>query len=98
MTMVLASTERTSAARSTPEQGWFRENRSSIIRHVIINFFMIVILAPLAWVLVMSIKSRSDAMRPDFWPRRFDFSHYAYVFDKIETFLQRTWSKRIVTL
>jgi ABC-type glycerol-3-phosphate transport system permease component len=35
---------------------------------------------------MMSIKSRSDAMRPDFWPRRFDFTHYTYVFDKIDTF------------
>jgi ABC-type glycerol-3-phosphate transport system permease component len=25
-------------------------------------------------------------MRSDFWPRRFDFTHYSYVFDKIETF------------
>ena len=86
MAMALESTHRSAASRSTPEQGWFRENRSAIIRHGVINFFMIVILAPLAWVLMMSIKSRSDAMRPDFWPRRFDFTHYAYVFDKIETF------------
>jgi ABC-type glycerol-3-phosphate transport system permease component len=84
MTMV-ASVER-KAVSAKPEQGWFRENRAAIIRHGIINFFMLIILAPLAWVGMMSIKSRSDAMRPDFWPRRFDFGHYAYVFDKIDTF------------
>lgn len=66
-------------------QGWFGRNRSSLIRHGVINLFMIIILAPLAWVLMMSIKSRPDAMRGDFWPRKFDFTHYGYVFDKIDT-------------
>jgi len=66
-------------------RGWFGRNRSPLIRHVVINFFMIVILAPLAWVLIMSIKSRPDSMRGDFWPRKFDFTHYGYVFDKIDT-------------
>nr|ALS90687.1 modB_ABC: molybdate ABC transporter, permease [uncultured bacterium] len=46
---------------------------------------MLIILAPLAWVIMMSIKSRPDAMRGDFWPRRFDFTHYSYVFRKIDT-------------
>lgn len=66
-------------------RGWFGRNRSAVIRHVVINFFMIVILAPLAWVLIMSVKSRPDSMRGDFWPRKFDFTHYGYVFDKIDT-------------
>jgi len=49
MAMALESTHRTAASRSTPDHGgWFRENRSAIIRHGVINFFMIVILAPLA--------------------------------------------------
>ena len=34
---------------------------------------------------MMSIKSRPDAMRGDFWPRKFDFTHYGYVFEKIDT-------------
>ena len=46
---------------------------------------MVIILLPLAWVLMMSIKSLPDAMRGDFWPRKFDFSHYAYVFERIDT-------------
>ena len=68
-----------------PAQGWFRENRSAIVRHAVINFFMLLILAPLAWVFMMSIKSRPDAMRGDFWPRKFDFTHYGYVFENIDT-------------
>lgn len=66
-------------------EGWFQRNRSNIVRHGVINLFMVIILAPLAWVLMMSIKSRPDAMRADFWPRKFDFTHYAYVFEKIDT-------------
>ena len=34
---------------------------------------------------MMSVKSRPDAMRGDFWPRKFDFTHYGYVFEKIDT-------------
>ena len=66
-------------------RGWFNRNRGPVIRHVVINFFMVIILAPLAWVLIMSVKSRPDSMRGDFWPRKFDFTHYGYVFDKIDT-------------
>ncbi len=73
------------AVASTPAQGWFRENRAAIARHAVINFFMVIIILPLAWVFMMSIKSRPDAMRGDFWPRKFDFTHYSYVFEKIDT-------------
>ena len=71
--------------RSRPKQSWFNRNRSAIIRHGVINFFMLIILLPLAWVLMMSIKSLPDAMRGDFWPRKFDFSHYSFVFERIAT-------------
>src|SRR5688500_13897104 len=70
---------------SAPGQGWFRENRAAIVRHAVINFFMVIILLPLAWVFMMSIESRPDSMRGDFWPRKFDFTHYGYVFEKIDT-------------
>ena len=65
--------------------GWFKRNRNIIIRHGVISFFLVVILLPLAWVLMMSVKSLPDAMRGNFWPRKFDFTHYSYVFQKIET-------------
>jgi ABC-type glycerol-3-phosphate transport system permease component len=70
-------------ARSRPQQSWFNRNRSAIVRHGVINFFMLIILLPLAWVLMMSIKSLPDAMRGDFWPRKFDFTHYSFVFERI---------------
>ena len=59
--------------------------RSDVIRHSVINLFNLIILLPLAWVLLMSVKSLPDAMRGDFWPRTFDFTHYAYVFERIRT-------------
>jgi ABC-type glycerol-3-phosphate transport system permease component len=71
--------------RSRPKQSWFNRNRSAIVRHAVINFFMVIILLPLAWVLMMSVKSLPDAMRGDFWPRRFDFTHYSFVFERIAT-------------
>jgi ABC-type glycerol-3-phosphate transport system permease component len=95
MTMVASVQERVSGAR--PQRGWFRENRSDIIRHGVINFFMLIILAPLAWVFMMSIKSRPDAMRGDFWPRKFDFTHYSYVFEKIDTLPINLWNSIYVT-
>jgi ABC-type glycerol-3-phosphate transport system permease component len=80
---------RTAPSRPTvkprPTPGWFNRNRSAIVRHAVINFFMLIILLPLAWVLMMSIKSLPDSMRGDFWPRRFDFTHYSYVFERIAT-------------
>jgi ABC-type glycerol-3-phosphate transport system permease component len=66
-------------------RGWLARNRGPIVRHTVINFFNLVILLPLAWVLVMSVKSLPDAMRGDFWPRTFDFTHYTYVFERIAT-------------
>jgi ABC-type glycerol-3-phosphate transport system permease component len=86
-----------SAATSRPANGWFKRNRSVAIRHAVINFFMIIILLPLAWVGMMSIKSRPDSMRGDFWPRKFDFTHYAYVFEKIDTLPINLWNSIYVT-
>ncbi len=68
-----------------PTRGWFERHRSDIIRHGVINFFLLVIILPLAWVMMMSVKSLPDSMRGDFWPRKFDFTRYSYVFNRIET-------------
>ena len=51
--------------------------------NVVLVGFMLVILVPLAWVLLLSIKSIPDAYRPGFWPENFDFTHYEYVVEKI---------------
>ncbi len=72
-------------AAARPKRSWFVRNKSAIFSHSIINFFLLIILLPLTWVLMMSVKSMPDAMRGNFWPRKFDFTHYAYVLQKIET-------------
>ena len=55
------------------------------LRHAVINLFNLAILLPLAWVLLLSVKSLPDATRGDFWPKHFDFTHYSYVFHHIAT-------------
>lgn len=82
---------------SRRKRSWLDRNRSGIVRHAVINFFMVVILVPLAWVLLMSVKSRPDAMRADFWPRHFDFTHYSYVFNKIDTLPRNLFNSIYVT-
>jgi|TARA_B100000809_G_scaffold205634_1_gene207435 ABC-type glycerol-3-phosphate transport system permease component len=62
-----------------------RQRRNAVIQHGVIIFFLLSILLPLSWVLLLSVKSLPDSMRGSLWPRRFDFSHYGYVFDKIGT-------------
>ena len=60
-------------------------NRAVVIRHAVIIFFCTIIILPLLWVLLLSIKSLPDSMRGNLWPRNFDFSHYTYVLEKIDT-------------
>ena len=85
------------AVLSRSGRGRLNRKRGAIIRHVVINFFMVIILLPLAWVLLMSVKSRPDAMRSDFWPRHFDFTHYSYVFNKIDTLPRNLFNSIYVT-
>lgn len=84
-------------AKYTPRQKWFPRNRSAIIRHGVISVFMLIILLPLAWVLLLSIKSMPDSMRGQLWPRKFDYSHYGYVFDKIDTLPNNLFNSIYVT-
>src|SRR5215467_11810263 len=93
----IQSTATPTTTRSRPQQSWFNRNRSAIVRHGVINFFMVIILLPLAWVLVMSVKSLPDAMRGDFWPRTFDFTHYSYVFERIDTLPKNLFNSIYVT-
>lgn len=81
----------------TPTQTWFARHRSVIIRHGVINLFMLIILLPLAWVLMLSIKSLPDSMRGQLWPRKFDFTHYRYVIDQIETLDNNLFNSIYVT-
>jgi ABC-type glycerol-3-phosphate transport system permease component len=83
--MTAQAIDRAPARPTRATQSWFAKHRSAILRHGVINIFMVIIVLPLVWVLMMSVKSLPDSMRGDFWPQRFDFTHYRYVFEKIET-------------
>src|ERR1700735_3276243 len=79
-----------------------REERSSSVgtsalRHVVINLFNLAILLPLAWVLLLSVKSLPDATRGDFWPKHFDFTHYSFVFQHIPTLPANLFNSLYVT-
>ncbi len=76
---------------------WLARRRSAIIRHAVINFFLLLILLPLFWVLLLSIKSLPDSMTGQLWPRHFDFTHYEYVFDKISTLPMNLFNSIYVT-
>ena len=85
------------AAESEETEGWFARNRGAIVRHAVINLFNLIILLPLAWVLLMSVKTLPDAMRGDFWPKHFDFTHYSYVFQRIATLPMNLFNSIYVT-
>jgi ABC-type glycerol-3-phosphate transport system permease component len=71
---------------------------TTILRHAVIIFFCLLIVVPILWVLLMSIKSIPDAYTGSLWPRKFDFSHYGYVFDKMPNVLVNFRNSIIVTL
>ncbi len=81
----------------TPTQTWYARNRSLIVRHGVINIFMVIIILPLAWVIMLSIKSLPDSMRGQLWPRKFDYSHYSYVLEKIDTLPDNLFNSIYVT-
>ncbi|MBI1296199.1 ABC transporter permease subunit [bacterium] len=75
-----------------------RAQVGNVLKHVIINFFVLIILLPLAWVFLLSIKSIPDAYTGALWPEQFDFTHYAYVLDKIETLPRNLFNSIYVTM
>src|SRR5918912_573960 len=83
------------AAPSLPRRS--RVRPGTVLRHVVLVFFMLIILLPLAWVLLLSIKSIPDAYRPGFWPDQFDFSHYTYALNNIPTLPRNMLNSVLVT-
>jgi ABC-type glycerol-3-phosphate transport system permease component len=71
------------------------------LRHVLLHgtliFFCLIVLLPIAWVFLLSVKTLPDAYTGTFWPQQFDFSHYGYVFQAIPTLFQNMLNSIIVT-
>ena len=74
-----------------------RVDVGTVLRHVILIAFMLIILLPLVWVLLLSIKSIPDAYRPGFWPQHFDFNHYSYALNNIPTLGRNMLNSVLVT-
>lgn len=92
MSTALASATRSSA-------NYRQRHRLAVLaRHLVINFFVLIILAPLAWVFLLSIKSIPDAYTGALWPENFDFTHYAFVLQKIDTLPRNLFNSVYVTL
>ncbi len=68
------------------------------ILHGTIIFFCLVILLPLCWVLVLSIKSIEDAAKGTLWPSRFDYTHYSYVVEHLPYIVTNFSNSIVVSL
>lgn len=85
-------------AATAPARHRRRLPLGSILKHGVINFFMLVILLPVLWVLLLSVKSLPDSYSTRMWPSQFDFSHYGFVLSKIQTLPTNMFNSVFVTL
>ena len=67
----------------------------AIARHAVLAISAFIILFPIAWVLLLSVKSLPDAYQNEIWPKVFDFGHYSYSWDKIPT-LRRNFANSVL--
>jgi ABC-type glycerol-3-phosphate transport system permease component len=70
----------------------------SVVKHGILLTACAVILFPLVWVLLLSIKSLPDAYTNRIWPHDFEFGAYSRVTTSIETLPQNLRNSIVVTL
>ena len=93
-----SETERIAVARqrrTTPQQ---RLPWGSIAKHGILISTCGVILFPLAWVLLLSVKSLPDAYTNRIWPHHFDFGSYHRALTAIDTLPQNFENSIVVTV
>jgi ABC-type glycerol-3-phosphate transport system permease component len=69
----------------------------TVLRHFVLGVFVLVILLPLVWVILLSLKSLPDAYQNEIWPKTFDFSHYGYALQKVETLPRNYLNSILVT-
>ncbi len=70
----------------------------SVVKHGVLLAFCFVILFPLAWVLLLSVKTIPDANRPEIWPAVFEWGHYSYAWNKIPTLRENYLNSIVVTV
>jgi ABC-type glycerol-3-phosphate transport system permease component len=81
---------------TTPQRPRFRW--STIGLHATLIFFCLVVIVPLAWVFLLSVKTLPDAYTGTFWPTEWDFSHYGFVFTAIPDLIVNMRNSIVVTL
>jgi ABC-type glycerol-3-phosphate transport system permease component len=70
----------------------------TLLKHGVIWLALLIILLPILWVALLSIKSLPDAYTGALWPERFDWSHYGFVLQNIRTLPQNMLNSLSVTL
>lgn len=71
-----------------------------IVRHAVLLLFVVVVLAPLLWVVLLSIKSFPDAVQRWIWPNQFYsplLGHYSFSWDHVPTLRTNFLNSVIVT-
>jgi len=76
----------------------FRIKWGTVLRHVVLVLFALVILLPLFWVILLSVKSLPDAYQNDIWPKMFDWTHYGFSLSKIPTLPTNYMNSIVVTV
>jgi multiple sugar transport system permease protein len=74
-----------------------RSRLAPIAKHAVLVFSCLIILFPIAWVFLLSIKSLPDAYTNRIWPHHFDFTHYGQALSGIDTLRQNFTNSIVVT-
>lgn len=96
-----ARTEIRAAARPRTRRFTTRRRRrrwTAFATHAVLAFFALVILLPLVWVLILSVKSLPDAYTNAIWPREFDWTHYGGALERISTLPRNMANSAVVTV
>ncbi len=70
----------------------------TLVRHIVVWSCVALILFPIAWVALLSIKSRRDSAKNYIWPEKFDFTHYKDVLAANPDLLHNLWNSAYVTV
>ena len=93
-----AEPETLATTRRLPARPRVRVPWGSIVKHAVLIVTCFVILFPLLWVFLLSIKSLPDAYTNRIWPHNFDFSSYRTALTAIDTLPQNIQNSILLTL
>ena len=75
-----------------------RPRWGGIVKHAVLVALSASILLPLAWVLLLSIKSLPDAYTNTIWPKNFDLDHYSYALSHVSSLPRNMANSVFVTI